>query len=282
MKSWKKIKIQLHKEQKGMMVVEAVLTFTVFLMVVVAIIYLINIFIIHNKIQFAINSAAHEMASYSYIYQALGIRAGEEKLDSDGRPYIKPIDNTVTQVVDSMNKIQGLYTDSQDMQTSLQELDVSGESVNNAWQQAQKTLDSAGAAVDSVQQSVTDVTNLCSDPESLFVGMIYMGASAGRYEIKSAGATAAARTITKKYLGEAARDADACLLAYGITDGYAGLDFSGSTMFCDTDKRLIDIVVQYDIDLKFIGLVIPKDKLHIVQRVTVPAWLDGDGKSYEP
>jgi hypothetical protein len=106
--------------------------------------------------------------------------------------------------------------------------------------------------------------------------MIYMGASAGSYTVKSIGATAAAAAVTKKYLD------DDYLLAYGVKNGYSGLDFSGSTMFCDEDMRLIDIVVQYDIDLKFIGLIMPEDSLHVVQRVTVPAWLDGDGIYYEP
>ena len=99
----KELRRQLKEEQKGMMVVEAVITFTVFLMFVIAIIYLINVFIIHNKIQFAMNTAAHELASYSYIYQALGIRGAEQQIDADGKPYTTPIDDTATQVVDTLN-----------------------------------------------------------------------------------------------------------------------------------------------------------------------------------
>ena len=91
----KELRRQLKEEQKGMMVVEAVITFTVFLMVVIAIIYLINVFIIHNKIQFAMNTAAHELASYSYIYQALGIRGAEQQIDADGKPYTTPIDDKI-------------------------------------------------------------------------------------------------------------------------------------------------------------------------------------------
>ena len=53
--------------ESGMMVVEAVIGFTTFLIVCLTIIFLINIFMLHNRIQFAINSAAHEIAAYSYI-----------------------------------------------------------------------------------------------------------------------------------------------------------------------------------------------------------------------
>lgn len=270
---------KFHKEQKGMVVVEAVLSFTVFLMVVIAIIYLINIFVVHNKIQFAINSAAHELASYSYVYQALGVRGAEQTLDADGEAYTQPIDDTATQVVDSLNKIQTVYQDGKDTKDTLENMEVSKDSITNAYDQAKKTYADGTEAVDSVKESATQVTNLFSDPQSLLVGMIYMGASAGRYALKSAGATMAAKTVTQKYLGD---NADTYLQGYGIKNGYSGLDFSGSTMFCDENESLIDIVVQYDVDLKFIGLVLPEDSLHVVQRVTVPAWLDGDGKTYEP
>ena len=121
----KELRRQLKEEQKGMMVVEAVITFTVFLMVVIAIIYLINVFIIHNKIQFAMNTAAHELASYSYIYQALGIRGAEQQIDADGKPYTTPIDDTATQVVDTLNKIQTLSKSVSNTATAVKQLEVS-------------------------------------------------------------------------------------------------------------------------------------------------------------
>lgn len=266
--------------QKGMIVVEAVLTFTVFIMVVVAIIYLINIFIVHNKVQFAINSTAHEMASYSYLYDALGVRAAEQQIASDGNKYTKPIDETTSQVIDSFNKIQALQDDVNQTADQIQQIEASEESVKNLYEQAKKTVDAGKDTVDSVSASVTDITNLCSDPKSLMLGVIYMGASAASYELKSAGARVAAGALVGKYISDDDKSADEWLKAYGVEDGINGLDFSGTTMFCDQKKQLIDIVVQYDIDLKFIAFIFPKDKakVHVVQRVTVPAWLNGDGQ----
>lgn len=277
-----KCKEKLLEEQQGMMVVEAVLTFTVFVMVVIAIVYLITIFTLHNKIQGAINATAHEIAGYTYLYQVLGVRAAEQTLDKDGQAYTQPIDDTAAQVVDSINKMQGLYTDVENTQNTIQNLEISQQSFENVYQQAERTINDASDTVESVEKSVQDVTNLFSDPDSLLTGMIYMGASAGRYAVKGAAAQTAAGLLTQKYLEDNMRDADAYLRAYGVKDGYKGLSFSGSTMFCDPDMRLIDIVVQYDVDLKFIGFVMPEDTLHVVQRVTVPAWLDGDGKTYSP
>lgn len=265
-----------------MMVVEAVISFTVFLIVVLAIIFLINIFTVHNKIQFAINSAAHELASYSYLYQALGVRGAEQAIQGDGDPYTSRIDDTVAQVVDSMNKIQRLYGDATQLENSVESIELSPSSLTQIQEQISQLSKDTGQTVESVQKSVNDVTNLFSDSDSLIAGMIYMGVSGGSYVVKSAGATAAAKVLTQKYLKNGSQDADSYLRSYGIADGYAGLDFSGSTMFCDSKKQMIDIVVQYDIDLSFAAIVLPETKLHVVQRVSVPAWLDGDGQEVEP
>lgn len=271
---------RLEKDENGMIVVEATISFTIFLMVVIAIIYMTNIFIVHNKVQFAINSTAHQLSGYSYLYQALGVRKAEQQIKADGSKYTKPIDQTAGQVIDTMNKIQTFWSDANTTADMVHQLEVSGDSLSSIYTQTDKTIQSGTSAVQSTQKSVEDVTALCKDPKSLLTGMIYMGASAGAYAVKSAGATAAARSLTANYIEGSGMNADGWLKAHGVTDGYDGLDFSGSTMFCDTNKQMIDIVVSYDIDLQFLGFVLPQDKLHVIQRVSVPAWLDGDGKTY--
>ena len=89
-----------------------------------------------------------------------------------------------------------------------------------------------------------------------------------------------ARIFTKKYLEMENMGADQYLMAYGVRDGYNSLDFSGSSVLADDKKQLIDIVVKYDVSLSCFGLVFDEadPKLTIVQRVTVPAWTEGDGK----
>ena len=162
--------------------------------------------------------------------------------------------------------------------TAVKQLEVSQDSIKDAYNSAKQTYEDSKATVESTKKSVQQVTDLFSDPQSLLVGVIYMGASGASYAVKSVGAQAAASVLTKQHLGD---NADEVLRAYGVKDGASGLDFSGSTMYCDKDKKMIDFVVQYDIDMSFIRFVMPKD-IHVVQRVTVPAWLDGDGRTYKP
>lgn len=273
--------VKKENAESGMMVVEAVLSFTVFIMVVLAVIYLTNIFILHNKIQFAINSAAHEMASYSYLYAALGINNAENAVEEDGRPHTTPINDTANQVVDTLNKIETLSESISGTVQSVENLELSEESFREVQTQFDKLKADADAAVDSGEKSVAGLEDLFSHPKSLLVGMIYIGAYEIGYEAKSMIGTAAAKGLTKKYLEQGNLPADEYLRSYGVKDGYAGLDFSGTTIFCENKDgagRMIDIVVSYDIDMSFLSFIIPDPQIHVVQRVSVAGWVDGDGE----
>lgn len=269
MKTYEKNYKKSAKDESGMMVVEAVLTFTVFLMVVLAIISLINIFMVHNKVQFAINSTAHELAGYGYLYEVFGLADAEDAVEADGEKYTQPIEDAAVQLTDSFNKIQSLYGNATAAGNNIQNLTP---------EQIRQLMNEADETAGSVEKSVNDISNLLSDGDSLLVGFIYLGASMASDAVKSVGATAAAEALTEKYLRNGTQSADEYLRSFGVVDGYGGLDFSESTMFCDKERRMIDIVVEYDIDMSFVALVFPEQKVHVVQRVSVPAWLDGDGK----
>ncbi len=273
------------QSESGMMVVEATLSFTVFIMVVVAIIYLVNIFTLHNKVQFAINSAAHEIASYSYLYSALGIKGAEATLDEDGRPHTAPIDETANQVVESINKIEGLAGTIGGTVDSMENLELDAGSISEVKNQIDKIKTDTVNTAESVKASANSLKGLFSNPKSMLVGIIYIGAYEVGYEVKSAAGSAAARGLTEKYLEQGGKSADEFLQSYGVTEGYAGLDFSGSTLFCDSDSkkggRMVDIVVSYDIDMSFLSFILPEPKLHVVQRVSVAGWVDGDGEHPE-
>lgn len=261
----KKTQKKLLHEEKGMMVVEALLSFAVFVTAVAVIVYLITIFMLHNKVQFALNSAAHELAGYSYVYQALGIRSRVKGISEDGSKYVKNIDDTAVQVADTLNKVENLKNTAENM--DVQQLD--GSAVKAAWNDLKSTADSG-------KSSYNKIKALAENPKQFMAGIIYMAADMADTGIKTVFAKYAAMGLSEKYLRTDQLDADAYLKSMGVKDGYAGLDFSGSSVFCDSDMKLIDLVVQYDIDLSFAKMLIPDTKLHVVQRATVTGWLDGD------
>ncbi|MBR4960946.1 MAG: pilus assembly protein, partial [Clostridia bacterium] len=69
----------MKKDEKGMMVVEALISFTAFILVCIGIVFMIKIFMLHNRVQYAINAAARELSTYTYIYDALGLRDAERR-----------------------------------------------------------------------------------------------------------------------------------------------------------------------------------------------------------
>ena len=74
--------------------------------------------------------------------------------------------------------------------------------------------------------------------------------------------------------------ADAYLRYYGVRNGMDGLDFGESQLFSDDKYRMIDIVVEYDIEVYILKLFLRDPTIHVVQRCSMPAWLDGDGVTY--
>lgn len=267
------------KSESGMMVVEAVLSFCVFMIVTLAIVYLINIFTVHNRVQFAINSAAHEISSYSYLYQAIGLRGAGQQFDKDFGQYGAKVDGTVTQVTDSLNKIQTLGKSFGSTKQALADVELDPASIKNAYNQVNQLKNNASATVTSVKQSAADLKTLFSDPNGLMAGIIALAGSDLEYRTLNLVGSAAASGLTQKYLKNGTKSADQYLLGCGVIGGYDGLDFSGSTVFADPGRSLVDIVVEYDIDMGFAKIVLPEAKLHVIQRVTVPAWLDGDGQN---
>lgn len=263
--------------EDGMISVEVVISFTVFIIVVAGIIYFTNIFIVHNKVQFAINSAAHEIATYTYLYQAFGVRGARKTIQEDFDPYADKVDSSVSQVADTLNEISKLYNNSNALVSDYTTVPLDADYIAQLEKDIAIINQNAGSTVGSGKSSVEKIVNLFSNPSDMVIGIIYMALDAGSYYVKSLGAKLAAQAMTEKYLRQGNLNADQFLKAYGVKDGYEGLDFSGSKMFCDSDYRMIDLVVEYDIHIGFLSLVVPDPTIHVVQRTSVSAWVGDNG-----
>ena len=77
------MKDTVRNREQGMMTVEAVLSLVPFILLVMGIISCINIFMVHNKMQYALFQSASELSAYTYFYEAFGIRAADLELKED-------------------------------------------------------------------------------------------------------------------------------------------------------------------------------------------------------
>lgn len=239
------------KNEKGMMTVEAVLSLVPFIMVVMGIISFINVFMVHNKVQYAMYQAANELTAYTYFYEALGIRRGDQALGADINRETEEIDNVIKKTSDFLEELETLGPD----------------------------------VIETGRDAVHAGVTLVSDPKDLLRNMVYFGIEQGEHALKSWMIDAVSSTLIPIYLesefsASNPMTADEYLTRSGVIGGVKGIDFCNSTLFQDDEYKMIDIVAEYDIEISFFELFFNKPVIHIVQRCAVPAWLDGDGIHY--
>lgn len=244
------------KGEKGMMTVEAVLCLVPFILAILGIISFANIFMVHSRIQHAIYESASELSAYTYLYQVSGWRAGDQTLDADSKE--------LTDFLESFDEARGALG-------VLTGGDISEDAVNNA--------------TDKVEDAFDKGANLVQKPKELAMNVIAELLKKGSDGIKDVLLELLEDMLIEKYLDNIFPDgtgqaADAYLKAFGVKDGVKGLKFDASSLFTDDSRHLIDIVVKYDLEIYFFKLFMKDPTIHVVQRVTVPAWLDGDGGTY--
>lgn len=271
-----------NKKEHGSVIVEATIVLPVFFVAVLLIINLINIFSLHNRIQFAINSAAHELSSYSYILAKTGLLDAERTFEADGETYTSAIDETSDAIVTCLNSIQTLKGDVDTLKDQVQKVEVSQQYADDLKNNLNQTNEDAKQTVEDGKDATEKVKERFEDPKGTVVGIGFIGVEALEYMAHKQLGAEAARIFTKKYLDMGEMSADQYLRAYGVKDGYQGLSFSGSSVMADEKKQMIDIIVKYDVSLSTFWMMFydseHEPKLKIAQRVTVPAWSEGDGQ----
>lgn len=207
------------RREEGMLTVEAVLGLVPFILAIMGIISFINIFAVHNKIQFALYQMGNELSCYTYFYQVLGVRGADLGLKKDIDAHTAKLDSTIH----DLNEF----------------------------------LDQLGAA--EGRKLAGSVRELASDPKALLRGFVYLGIE----EIEGAAKSLLIKVISdgliEVYLDESfsgyhGQDADSYLKYFGVKNGISGLDFGKSQMFQDQEYRMIDIVVEYDLEIHMLKL----------------------------
>lgn len=242
--------------EKGMMTVEAVLSLVPFILVVLGIISFINVFMVHNKIQYAMYQSGSELTAYTYYYEALGIRKGDQALKEDIDRETVEIDSAIKETTEFIGQLESLSTDN-----------------------IEETIHSGKEAADAGM-------TLIRDPQDLLRNLVYYGIEKGEDALKSWILDTISSALIPVYLESTfspsqPMTADQYLRKAGVVNGVKGLDFSESQLFEDNRYKMIDIVVEYDLEISFFELFLKKPVVHVVQRCAVPAWLDGDGVHYQ-
>ena len=259
--------------QRGSATVEAVVGFTAFLFAIFTILGLVNFCRAQMLISAAVDTAAKEMAQYSYFYEMSGMRKLEKKLDNNGTVG----KNNINEVIGTVDKLYGSLSgageqsaaDAAEVQNMLKagEFDMSTieKVVDNAKKNADEISDSAAGVADAFK-------DVAGNPLIYMRSVVAIAASETAEAAKRAIAIPLAKGFVAKHFGS---DADAKLEALGIEGGLDSLDFSMTNIFSDKDHQDIELVVFYKVKLiQLFDWVVLEANLSKVS--VCRAWLGGD------
>lgn len=263
------MKEKCSRRENGMITVEAVLSLVPFILVILGIISFINIFMVHNKIQYALFQAGSELTAYTYFYEVSGLRDADKEFTEDADKETEKIDNTIEKTSAFLEQLGSLQTN----------VELVGQ---NGFDDVEEELDKTVEAGEEVADAVGD---LFEEPQKIVSGAAYLAMETILEKIKTGSLGWIMESRLASYLETDIPEvyqmsADEYLKAAGVEGGLSGLDFGKSQLFMDEEKKMIDVVVTYNLEVDFFKLFLKDNTIEIVQRCALPAWLDGDGQHY--
>ncbi len=244
-----------HNNERGAVVVEATLILPMFVFLVITLMWIANLCTAQAKIQTAINSAAKEISSYSYLYGLTGLNSKRADLAQAGES------GSVT-AGDAMGGVKQIYS-------SLSALSDGGKqsfSGGDMFSDAAKTYDEVSGGATAIKESYEKIK---SDPKGF---LISLGSETGSIAIdKVAGYVIGGfgQYLTEKHLKADNYSANDYLKKLGVVGGFEGVNFGGSR-FCNKGSDEIVLVAQYQLQpIRFFNIDV---KYNIVQTARTKAW----------
>lgn len=252
------------RRNKGALTVEACLSFTVFLMVFLTIMYIVRIVFAYGIVQHSLNQVAKEMSSYTYFYAASGLKSVDDTIQNSTAAGEEAFNTGIGNIVN-------VYT----------ELGNLGDAVGNvSGSLASGSIDEISGSISNLESSVSDfsaavgeakntVKSVIDDPVGAIkvVGSVLL--SGANETAKTLIFSELSRALMAKYIDSGGyEEANTRLKQLKIIDGLDGLNFSASKFWSDGSD--IELVVCYTIKPIFPIKIV--DKLHFMNKVKIRGW----------
>lgn len=262
--------------QRGSATVEAVVGFTAFLLAIFTILGLANFCRAQMLVSAAMDTAAKEMAQYSYFYEISGLSKFEKSLDMNGKKGTDNINKIIGTVDTLYSSVNGAVKQGVTEIKNTQEMVAAGQFDTSA---IENSVRNVGSEVQGLKLGIEGVVNafkdVGNDPLLYMRSIVALLATEGMELAKRAVAVPLTKAFVSKHFGDNAREADAVLENLGIVDGLDGMNFNLSKIFSDSEHKEIELVVHYKVKLaKVFDWVILEAKLS--KTACCRAWLGGD------
>ena len=270
--------------EQGYVIIEATVTLVAFLLVTGALVNLINIFTVHNRMQHALNAAVHEVAGVMYPYEFLHIISAQTKWQQDGSKYTKKLVTTGNQIIDAYNDIKALSGAVGDFNGKLSNFNGSDyNSYSGLYSSGKSVYASGKKAVGSTKTAGSSVIEMARDPHSTMLAFIYQAGDDGFDHVNGATMQWLASTMVPHFMemtdagGNSFQSANDYLASYGVKN----VDYQGSSAFYDDGlgrtPSMVRFQCNYEIDVNLFMPFVTNPTILVVQCATTRAWTNGDG-----
>lgn len=257
------------KQEKGAVIVEATLVIPMFIFLVITIMWVVNLCTAQAKVQIAVNNAAKEIASFSYLYGLTGINEERALNNENGKDATVTIDNAVA-------GMQSICSGLSNISDAGQQVYSNGSDIENILSSTKDGYEDVKAGAGKIEDVYKVIKN---DPKKF---LISLGSATVNVGINQATSYLVAAPLGKffaeKHLKTATLSADEYMKKLGVVGGFDGIDFSMST-FCNSGSDEIKVVAAYQISpIKFFNIDV---KYNMIQAGKTKAWFGADSQSDE-
>lgn len=263
--------MKILKSTKGALTVEACLSLTIFLMVLITILYIMRLVFAYGIIQHALNQTAKEFSTYSYYYAISGMADINGQINSSTAAGVANFNTNVSNIVNVYDTFNTLGGGVKEVGANVANNNLSGavSRLQNIDGDYENFRAAAGAANDTIK-------SIAEDPVAAIKSIGSVLLSGGNESAKTYIGGELARSLMSKYVAEGGYDtANTRLKNLRIVGGLDGIDFSASQFWSPGAENEIELVAFYTIEPVFPFKIV--DKLNFVNKIRVRCW---SGKSF--
>lgn len=269
------------KSRCGSATIEAIISFSAFLVTFFTILGVINVCRAEMLISNAVDTSAKEISEYSYFYKMSGLQKISNAVQGNAEVGANNVNEIIGTVDDLYTSLTTTANDGKETANLVKT------NVENAVNTGDLDTASIQLAISGLNNDVTSIQTSMKEVESAFTAvttnpLVYMksiACIAGNEALEVAKsrliAAPLAKCFTQKHFGDTKKEANIFLENIGVVDGFDGLNFNMSTIFSKDEPEDIHIKVYYKVrvfqPLKWWDL-----QVAFCKEARARAWLGGD------
>lgn len=241
-------KKKVSNAENGAVVIEATLSLSVFMFLIVILLSIVNICTAQAKIEIALNQTAEEMSQYLYFYSLSGLNDIQAKVYADSSETRQQIEGLEDGITDGIKSLQKFGRGGSELSDTISEIKEDGSNVKDIVQEI--------ASTDDKTAWIKSLVKVAGN-EGFEIGKGYFAGALSK------GLMVKHLTINDEI------DCDRNLRDMGVIDGLDGLNLNSSSIYTNGTED-ITLICKYKV--KLLNLLNNDITFSFVQTAKTKAW----------